>query len=104
MAENGHKVGVGWPSWRYPPDGGPGAIFERSLDVPPGWLERQPRKRTAEEMIAEEMKKTVVVMPAAPQLIVPDSIKLARTPRKLRSPTAVAPHDPWPTVEPTEAT
>lgn len=42
MAENpnakvpGHKVGTGWPSWRYGP-GGQSAIFERQGDVPNGW-------------------------------------------------------------------
>ena len=105
MAENGHKVGVGWPSWRYPPDGGPGQVFQRSLDVPPGWLERPVRKLTAEEMIAAEMRKTTVFMPAAPALIIPEGVTVAPAPRhvlrKLRvtKPVPETAASPWPAAE-----
>lgn len=36
-APRGHVVSVGWPSFRYSPDGKESAIFHKAADVPEGW-------------------------------------------------------------------
>lgn len=37
-ADRGRKVGCGWPSWRYGPDG-ESRVFAREEDVPGGWYD-----------------------------------------------------------------
>jgi len=64
----GHTVGKGWPSWRYHPETGVGAIFQRSLDVPPGWVD-DPKKsalyRAKQELIP---KTTQIILPAGVEI------------------------------------
>lgn len=36
-APRGHVVSVGWPSFRYSPDGKESAVFHKAADVPEGW-------------------------------------------------------------------
>ena len=51
MAENGHKVSTGWPSWRYGEVAGEvvGRVFERANDVPNGWADNPDKLRKAEK-------------------------------------------------------
>lgn len=49
---NGHKVGTGWPSWRYSKDND-GNILKRvcdsASDVPVGWVDNPDKLRAAEK-------------------------------------------------------
>jgi hypothetical protein len=78
MSEMGHKVGVGWPSWRYPPDGGPGAIFQGPGEAPSGCLERPVRKRTAAELIAADAAPKMHFVKTPSGLSVPRGTRLQR--------------------------
>jgi hypothetical protein len=56
MPENGHKVGTGWPSWRYGWVDGlggkkfvKGQIFQRANDVPTGWTDNPNDLKPAEK-------------------------------------------------------
>ena len=92
MAENGHKVGVGWPSWRYPPNGGKGAIFNGPGEIPSGWLEAPIKRKSVAELVAEDAAPKQYFVKTPSGLAVPRGTRMQRAVPSTAVP--MTPNDP----------